>query len=578
MALKKMAKKAAKKKAKKKLTPEERRFNKIKNDHVSSVRSVFRNLGFERVAELAGTEIAVAGQKGEFDDGFLFENLLLLVEYTTTQSSDVTSHLKNKSIIFSKVLADAKGFLEYFRAKSALFDDRLGSKFHVDKYVVKIIYCSRNTFDEAIKKIVDEPVYLDFPILKYFEKLAGIIKMSALNEMLEFLNVRPADVARDGKFPSKLASDSYEGSILPEASSGFPKGYKVVSFYVDAAALLNRAYVLRRDGWRGSFQAYQRMVSRAKIEAIRKKLKTEHRVFVNNIIATLPAEVKPENPDAMTIDITKLINTEPVRIRLPRRANSIGLIDGQHRLYSYYESKDDDQQIAQLRHQQNLLVTGIIYPKGVKPPDQERFEATLFLSINANQTNAPTPLRQEIEVFLTPFSPTAIGRQVLQRLANTGLLAGQVEQYFFEKGKLKTSSIVSYGLGPLIKLDGEDSLFKLFNHPEKDQVKTGNSDIALEAYVKFATTTINTFLGAVKSNVQAKRWTPEISVKDRLLTVTYVNSFLITLRLLIANGHPLDFESLKTAMLGIDGFDFKAYHSSQYRRMAERIYETYFHG
>lgn len=65
-------------------------------------------------------------------------------------------------------------------------------------------------------------------------------------------------------------------------------------------------------------------------------------------------------------------------------------------------------------------------------------------------------------------------------------------------------------------------------------------------------------------------------MKNRLLAVTYINSFLITLRLLVENGHSLEFESLKNALQSISDFDFKSYHSSQYARMASQIYEKYF--
>lgn len=226
------------KKAKAKLSSEERRRRKLKNDHMRSVRSAFRNMGFERTPEVAGVEIKFEGQSGEFDDAFLLENLLVLVEYTTAQSSDVTDHLKKKKIIFSKVLGHPKTFLTYLREKVGDFDKRLGDTFHQDKYIVKIIYCSLYEFDGAIKSVVNEPKYLDFPSLKYFEKLSSVIKMSALDEMLAFLDVEPTQIARKGIFSSRSQSVSYDGSILPESSSGFPPGYKVVSFYADAAALL----------------------------------------------------------------------------------------------------------------------------------------------------------------------------------------------------------------------------------------------------------------------------------------------------------------------------------------------------
>lgn len=570
--------KLARKKIRKRLSLEERRRNKVKAEHIRSVRYTLNNLGFDRLTELAEKEIEFAGQAGEFDDVFLHENLLIFIEYTTSQPSDVTGHLKNKKIIFSKILSDPKGFIDYLRRKFTTFDDRLTTRFHPDEYVMRILYCSRYDYDASIKAIVDEPVYLDYLILKYFQRLCSIIKMSALHEVFDFLDVDPTSIAEKGKFPSSSQSDSYDAFILPEASSGFPPGYKVVSFYIDAAALLSRSYVLRRDGWRGSFQAYQRMILGSKIEDIRKKVKSSRQVFINNVIATFPSDVHPELENGKTVDITKLIKTQAVKIRLPKRANSIGLIDGQHRLYSYYESRDDDEEIAKLRHQQNVLVTGIIYPENMEQAEAERFAATLFLSINSDQTNAPTPLRQEIEVVLRPFSATAIGRQVMQRLAKDGPLAGHVEDNFYDKGKLKTSSIVSYGLGPLIKLSGEDSLFKIFDHPEKGNIEEEGSTAGLDAYLQFSTSNVKLFLNAIRANVDDVRWTPDNSVKNRVLTVTYVNSFLITLRLLIKNGYPIEFERLRVALKGIDSFEFASYRSSQYARMAEEIYSKYFSG
>ena len=214
-------KKPTKRASRKKLSPDERKRNKIKNAHMRSVRSTLRNLGFDRVIELTESEVTFGGQAGELDDVFIYENLLLFVEYTTSQSSDVTSHLKNKKIIFSRNPNRPKGFLDYIRDKYAAFHDRLGARLHVHNYVIRVVYCSRHPYDTTIHAIVDEPVYLDYPILKYFERLAGIIKMSALDEMLEFLRVNPAQVAKKGVFPSKSQSDSYDGSILPKRPPDF---------------------------------------------------------------------------------------------------------------------------------------------------------------------------------------------------------------------------------------------------------------------------------------------------------------------------------------------------------------------
>ncbi|ATU95288.1 DGQHR domain-containing protein [Phyllobacterium zundukense] len=566
----------AKKAKKPKESPEEKKKKRIKRNHMNCVRRTFLNTGFDRVSEIANKDIIWGKQAGEFDDAFIYENLIILAEYTTSQSSDTSSHLKKKKILFSNVLNDAKAFVAYLRAMFPDFDARLGAKFHPDNLIVRIIYCSVYDIDESTKQVVTEPIYLDFPQLKYFDKLASTIKVSTIPEMLDFLEVDPADVAKKGVFSKKKAIETYEGSILPESSSGFPAGYKVVSFYADAAALLGRAYVLRRDGWRGSYQAYQRMIQKKKIEAIRKKLKSDRQVFVNNLIATLPSDVHPVGKDDKTIEISELTNTQAVSINLPLRANSIGLIDGQHRLYSYYELKEDDPEIKHLRHQQNLLVTGIIYPPDTVKEDAERFEATLFLAINSNQTNAPPALRQEIEVILRPYSPTAIGKQIMQRLASAGPLSGYVETHAFDHGKLKSTSIVSYGLGPLIKLGGQDSLFRLFEHPQKDTIASEGSSEALAAYLQFATSKINAFLNAVKSDVGTERWTADRSVADRVITVTYINTFLIILRLIIENDMPTDFATLKAKLAGVGNFPFKEFRSSQYNRRAQEIFAAKF--
>jgi DGQHR domain-containing protein len=562
-------------KPKPKLTAEQRKDKKLKADHIRAARTVFRNVGFDRVSDVAEKDIEFLGQKGEFDDCFLYENILLLIEYTTSSSGNISDHLKHKKIIFDRVLQNQKAFLEYILPLSSELTAAVSSGYYIDRYKIVIVYCARNDFDDAVKGVVDSPRYLDFPILKYFEKISASVKLSALPEFLAFLGINPADVGEGGVIKKQGALVPYPGSILPEEASGFPPGYKVVSFYADAEALLQRAFVLRRKGWRGSNEAYQRMIIPSKIEAIRKSLRSKGQVAVNNIIATLPDDVLPIGSDGHTSDISTLTETKPVTITLPLRPNTIGLIDGQHRLFSYYKTRDDDKAIAKLRHHQNLLVTGIIYPKNIDEREAERFEASLFLTINSNQSSAPPELRQEIEVLLNPFSPTAISKQVIEKLASSGPLFGHVERYFYDKGKLKTSSIVNFGLVPLLKLSGPDSLFVDFPQESKDALAQGSS-VALAEYVQHSVSRINIFLSAVKANISSHRWTTDPSVKDRMLTVTFINSFLITIRMLIQHKQSLAFEDLRSSLSGFDSFDTKPFSSSQYARMAEKIAKDHF--
>ena len=563
-------------KKKSKLTAAERSSRKLKNDHISAIRSTFRNAGFQRVTGVSDREFTYEGQRSDVDDIFIFENVVVLSEYTCSQSSDVGGHLKNKKIIYDKILNNTSNFIDFLSNKFSASAAQFPQKYHASQLVVKILYCSRHDFDHHYKDNVPGPIYMDYPAVRYFSAVSGAVRKSSRFELLHFMGILPSDIGSDGKISVSSGSKDYAGSLLPEAHSHFEKGFKIVAFYADPESLLRTCYVLRKDGWRDSLNLYQRMISKTKIDAIRSYMKKQKRVFINNIIVTLPPEVKPLNDKSETVDPATLTRTMSITIKVPDKPNSIGIIDGQHRVFAYHEAIIDDPEIAQLRIQQNLLVTGIIYPTNISAAEREKFEARLFLEINSTQTNAKSTLKQAIGLVLDPFSNESIATRILSKLAKTGPLSGVVEQYFFDTNKLKTSSIVSYGLRPLVKTSGTDSLFSVWTHAEKEKVAIGQCPDALGDYIEFCVKQINKTLGSIRKNLSHDRWTTDSRTKRRVLATTYVNSFLIVLRLLVENKKSLSEVDLSNAFKGIDDFNFAAYHSSQYKRMAEEIYEKHF--
>lgn len=564
-----------KKKGSKVLTPEQVTA-KIQADHRSLIRSIFRGCGFHRVTGISDKEFTYDGQKSDFDDVFVYENVILFMEYTATQPSGVGAHLKPKKILYDKIDADRPAFVKFMKQKFIDSVDQFPKLYHDSKLIVKIVYCSRYEFESHYKSNVPNPSYLDYPAARYFSSVVDAIKKSALLELLDFLGVDHKQVGNGGKISVSSGGKEYSGSLLPEAHSNFDDGYKVVSFYADPEALLRTAYVLRKDGWRDSLNLYQRMISKGKVEAIRAYLKKERRVFINNIIVTLPPDVKPIGKDGATLDAKALVDTAPVSIKLPDRPNSVGLIDGQHRVFAYHESVSDDAEIAQLRIQQNLLVTGIIYPNDIAEPDRQKFEAKLFLEINSTQTSAKSTLKQAIGIVLDPYSGESIAARTLAGMAKEGPLSGFIQQYFYDTEKLKTTSIVSYGLKPLVKTSGSDSIFSIWVDANKDKVVSESDLTLLESYVNFCIDTTNTFLRSVRRNLDKSRWTTAAKVPGRVLATTYINSFLITLRLLIERGEDLSEDVVRAKLAGLNEFDFSVYHSSQYARMAEKIVATHF--
>lgn len=318
------------------------------------------------------------------------------------------------------------------------------------------------------------------------------------------------------------------------------------------------------------------MINNLKISKIRRYLHENKKVFVNNIIVTLPDSTKILDGNGNTINPAAFYKTEQVLIQIPQEFNVIGIIDGQHRVFSYHEGGKFEDTISILRKKQNLLATGIIYPKSETKADKIKFEANLFLEINSNQTGAKSDLKQAIELLLRPFSSDAIAKAVLNELNNHGPLGDVFERHFYDKGKIKTSSIVSFALKPIVKLSGKDSFYHRWRNVDKKQLPDKNNERLLEEYIKYCVKELNIFFSAVKNCVKKEQWTTDRNQKNRALSVTVVNGLIICLRKMIETRKISTFPKYQESMKAIKRFPFGRYKSSQYSRMAEDIYKEYF--
>ncbi len=567
--------KRSKKKTKKKrvkLSQEQKDKNAYRND----VRSIFTKAGFTRVVGVSDKEFSFQEKyKTDFDDAFVYENIVVFVEYTLTQSSGISAHIKPKKLTYNAILENTDEFLDFYSKRFPSFKDSRNSLYDDSQTRVVILYCSKNDVDYSIKAIVDNVKYLDYPNLKYFKSVTDAVKLSSKYELLKFLGFEfseiGANVLNTSSNPVLL-----NGTILPESQSNFPPGYKVVSFYIDPETLLKNSYVLRKDGWKEEGGLYQRMISKKKVNSIRNYLSKEKRVFINNIIVTLPPETSTleAGKQNKVIDPKHLKTTAAVKILVPNEFNTIGLIDGQHRVFAYHEGGDNDLEIDKLRKRQNLLATGIIYPSDITEIEKSKFEANLFLEINTNQTTANSELKQAIGLLLSPFASESVAKAIIYRLHINGPLAGKFERHFYEKEKLKPTSIVSYGLKPIVKFKGSDSFYHIWDNPNKQNLIFKIDDVLLKDYIDFCATHINTFLGAMKELLPVNKWS--IVKPEGILSTTTINGLIICLRKLIANDKIGDFKFYKSKFSPVKNFDFTGYKSSQYGKMADDLYKKVF--
>ncbi|MEW9309858.1 hypothetical protein [Labrys neptuniae] len=570
-----MAKAKVAKPKKKAPTPEERAKRNLQRRHRREIREVFSAVGFQRVEGASDKEFTYGGVTSDFDDVFILENVVVFAEYTT--ASDISEHAKKKYLMYDRIRKDDAQFIGFARSAPLNIAGALGSKYSDNQIRVILLYCSLNTVQTELKNQINHALFMDYSIVRYFRLLTKTVRRSAQHEILAFLGVECKVFADKALNANASPRDSFSGSVLPEHHSKFPKGYKVVSFYIQPSALLSRAYVLRRDGWRDRNGLYQRMILRHKLDSIRKYLVDQKRVFVNNIIVTLPSGTKIVDSNENTINTATIHTTQPAVISIPSEFNSVGIIDGQHRVFSYYEGGANENIIGTLRSQQNLLVTGIIYPDNVSNPEKTRFEAGLFLEINSTQSNAKSELTQAINQLIRPFLADSIARDVLDKLNDgQGALSGKFSQNFFDSGGLHTTSVVSYGLRPLVRPSAPGPLFARWNDVDKDTFVSFENDAARKRYIDYCASQIGLFFSAAKSRLPANRWTTSRTIQDRLLTPTVVNGLIGAMRQALDAGVDIEFDHLRDRFAGLETFEFEKYRSSQYTVMSTALFKTFF--
>ena len=467
-------------------------------------------------------------------------------------------------------MSKPQDFLNQFSDLSSGIKCWLKSKKYTDKQLVfASLYGSIDSIEDHHKALFENTKFMSDAERQYFRGLTNSIKKSARHEIFEYLGVDPSSVGFDGVVSSSAPFDRYQALALPEEQSHFPTGFKVISFYVDPDALLRRSYVLRRNGWRDGLGLYQRLIIPGKISSIRAHLKEKKRVFANNIVITLPSNSRTLSDDGKEESFSEIVNPKKINLELQRKANSIGIIDGQHRIFSYYEDLLPDTDIDNFRLQQNLLATGIIYPDNMKEADREKFEAGLFLEINSTQASASSDIIQAIWMLLDPYRPVSVARAVVNRLAQTVPLKGRLARTSLDAGRIKTASIVAYGLQPLTKRSGEDSLFCLWgNSDAKKRFDKGKAtDADLQAYIEFSVDTISKFLNAARLKIGDSKWRIISKDGDGILSVTTVNGLIILLRRLIEAGKIQTGEKFPD-LSKLGGVDFKSYKSSQYADLA----------
>ena len=173
------------------------------------------------------------------------------------------------------------------------------------------------------------------------------------------------------------------------AIQGKMGGYTYYSFSIEPEKLLKIGYVLHRsEANQNMMPTYQRLIKRKRLQDVRDFINNGG-YFPNSIIISIDTNGKGLVFDQAAVKIDGTISKIGV-LHIPKRYRSAYIIDGQHRLYGYSDSK--------YASTNTIPVVAFV--------DLERTEQIkLFMDINENQKAVPKSLRVTLNADMLWESP-----------------------------------------------------------------------------------------------------------------------------------------------------------------------------
>lgn len=563
-----------KKCTKKKLTAEQKAAQLKKRKVLAfrkKIRSSFTDAGFTYFSTL-DKHFPIGTRTVELDYLFLYENIIVICEDNTKQKKDI-DHIRNKNESFAEIRNNKTAFLNWL---SNTFPEKatMVKQYRPERYFLYYLYISQTELEitEDEKNRYSNLLFWDPETLSYFNRMAQCIQHSARYEIFRYLGLKNDEIGFSGSEGGKTTIKA--PIIYPQEATGLRNGVRVVSFMMSAEKLLRTSYVLRKDSWEESMFLYQRLIEKDKVKSIRAFLAQKGEAFYNNIIVALPDNVTFEDDAGTPILVENIGDFQHCKLVLPDEMNSICIIDGQHRIFAHYEAPATEKyelQIAPLRRQLHLLVTGLIFPTEMKEPERKQIQSQIFLDINDNTKKVAPNVLTHIEMVKDPFSDIGLARRVIERLNKKRVFLNRFELSALDESKIKVASIIKFALRYLVTVtpaEGKTSLYAYWQgNKEAFQQK---DEASLNDYIEFCANSIDLYFSAIRDAFKSS-WNDPAS---KMLSVISINGFIIAFNRQLNKYGVSDYPFYSSCLrkLSIDfsknGFP---YTSSQYRKFSGRI-------
>ena len=561
----------SKKHKKKALSPEALQKREASAFH-RKICKMLCDMGFAYVAT-EGREFKLGNRSIEIDAAYVKDNIVLLCEDTIAKNN-ISDHVLKKQEAAEKIKNDKQGFLNWF-VKQSPVAEKQQEEFGVARIRVFSLYFSKYHSNWTKE---DEARYsclrlVPVRVLEYFRWMSQCIKLSAIYEVYRYLGLKMRDV---GVIDNRGVDSVFDAPIVyPTQFIGGDERVRVVSFMISAEEMLKISYVMRRDGWENPDVDYQRLIEKIKIKRIREFLCTNQTTFYNNIIAVLPDTVKVGAPRVESKSIFA-VSDEPkkwTQLSIPRDFNTIGIIDGQHRVYAYHEGGKLDGKVSVLRKKLHLLVTGIVFPETMPEIEVRKIQSKIFVDINGNAKPVDAGLLLHIKKMQAPLADTSLAQDVIDSLNRRGLFEDKFQESKLSTGKIRSASIVKFALRYLVAIDpveGKGSFIKYWGG-DVAALRSENED-AMKSYIGFCAKSLDDYFLSVQRTFAADwKWEGGSTLLPSVVTI---NGFLLALSKVLLKEGPQTkayyFEKFKKLKVDFSKKKFK-YRSSQYHKFAHQI-------
>ena len=488
----------------------------IHNEEIEKVVSIFRKSGIDCLREV---EIKTEEQKTDIDVLGIYNNIIILVECAGEKKFG--PKLKKSLTDFDLNIEHFKKILEVISKKYKNFYRKHVKCLKSSNKIFKKLFVSlkketKDCIDETHHNMCNknDTCIWTMEEIYYYDTISDCTYDHCKYEIFDCLNIKPEDI-KDNTEPIILTYLAYGKKINN-------KSY-LLNFIVRVSVLLQRSTIKRLQD-SVTKEGYQRLLGKNKLRVMREYLLSgKTHTYPNNLICVLnksaskPKEIGKtisdqfqlrEEEKATTSTLKKQFKDNIFLIELPNLYNVFEIIDGQHRLFSYAQTKyhlfekiknsnektkikRDDNRIKKLSEQSYLTVTAIYSEDNIWGEPGK-----LFFEINTTQTRIkPEDVIDLLEKYYKDH-PVAKANKLLKRLNNNGVLKGNIKIKFWQDERIKRTSLLSYsGLKDIF--DERKKTHKIFFDIYKKQHK-------IKDYIDFCFILINNYLWKISNLVRTK--------------------------------------------------------------------------